>query len=56
LRVLEETRARGLLLGRGGLYGNVIRIAPPLVVSRREVDDALSILRDSFAALPEAVR
>ncbi|HEY5146739.1 MAG TPA: aspartate aminotransferase family protein, partial [Polyangiaceae bacterium] len=34
LRLLEETRKRGLLLGRGGLYGNVVRVAPPLVVSR----------------------
>jgi 4-aminobutyrate aminotransferase-like enzyme len=51
LRVLEETKKRGLLLGRGGLYGNVLRVAPPLVVSRRDVDDALTILRESFAAL-----
>ena len=51
LRVLEETKKRGLLVGRGGLHGNVVRVAPPLVVSRRDVDDALTILRESFAAL-----
>jgi 4-aminobutyrate aminotransferase-like enzyme len=51
LRVLEETRKRGLLVGRGGLYGNVLRVAPPLVASQRDVDDALTILRESFAAL-----
>jgi alanine-glyoxylate transaminase/(R)-3-amino-2-methylpropionate-pyruvate transaminase len=51
LAVLEETRKRGLLVGRGGLYGNVLRIAPPLVVSRGDVGDALKILEDSFAAL-----
>ena len=50
LRVLEETKKRGLLVGRGGLYGNVLRVAPPLVVSRREVDDALTILQESFAS------
>ncbi len=27
-RVFEETKKRGLLIGKGGLYGNVIRIAP----------------------------
>jgi 4-aminobutyrate aminotransferase-like enzyme len=50
LRVLEETRKRGLLVGRGGLYGNVVRVAPPLVVTAREVDDALSLLAEAFAA------
>ncbi len=53
LRILEEARKRGLLIGRGGLYGNVLRVAPPLVASRRDVDDALTILRESFAALEE---
>ena len=51
LRVLEETKRRGLLIGRGGLDGNVLRIAPPLTVTNAEVDEALRILRDSFAAL-----
>ncbi len=51
LRILEETRKRGLLIGRGGLHGNVLRVAPPLVVSKRDVDDALTILRESFAAI-----
>ncbi len=49
--VFEEARRRGLLVGRGGLYGNVLRIAPPLVVSRREVEDAVAILDESFAAI-----
>jgi alanine-glyoxylate transaminase/(R)-3-amino-2-methylpropionate-pyruvate transaminase len=51
LRILEETRKRGLLLGRGGLYGNVLRVAPALVVGRAEVESALKILDESFAAL-----
>jgi 4-aminobutyrate aminotransferase-like enzyme len=59
LRFFEETKRRGLLVGRGGLHGNVLRIAPALVVTRRDVDDALAILDASFAALagdaPESV-
>jgi alanine-glyoxylate transaminase / (R)-3-amino-2-methylpropionate-pyruvate transaminase len=51
LAVLEETRKRGLLVGRGGVYGNVLRVAPPLVVSKRDADDAIRILDESFAAL-----
>ncbi|HQQ77761.1 MAG TPA: aspartate aminotransferase family protein [Thermoanaerobaculia bacterium] len=48
-RLFEETKARGLLIGKGGLYGNVIRIAPPLIVSASEVDDALRTLDESLA-------
>ncbi|HEY3349673.1 MAG TPA: aspartate aminotransferase family protein [Thermoanaerobaculia bacterium] len=48
-RLFEETKARGLLIGKGGLYGNVIRISPPLIVSASEVDDALKTLDESLA-------
>lgn len=46
--VLEGTRQRGLLVGRGGLYGNALRIAPPLSVSRQEIEQAGAILRDTL--------
>jgi 4-aminobutyrate aminotransferase-like enzyme len=51
LRLFEETKARGLLVGKGGLYGNVVRISPALNVGASEIDDALGILRESFAAM-----
>jgi alanine-glyoxylate transaminase/(R)-3-amino-2-methylpropionate-pyruvate transaminase len=38
LDVLELARERGLLLGRGGLYGNVLRIKPPLCITRDDAD------------------
>jgi 4-aminobutyrate aminotransferase-like enzyme len=50
LRLFEETKQRGLLIGKGGLHGNVIRITPTLTVSAAEVDAALRILGESFAA------
>jgi 4-aminobutyrate aminotransferase-like enzyme len=52
-RVLEATRKRGLLVGKGGTYGNAFRIAPPLIVTRGQVDDALRIMNE---ALAEALR
>jgi alanine-glyoxylate transaminase/(R)-3-amino-2-methylpropionate-pyruvate transaminase len=51
LRLFEETKKRGLLLGRGGLHGNVLRVSPPLVVGKADVEEALRILDESFAAL-----
>ncbi|MCH7764292.1 MAG: aspartate aminotransferase family protein [Candidatus Marinimicrobia bacterium] len=48
---MEETKKRGLLIGRGGLSGNVVRISPPLNITRDDVENALEILAESFAAL-----
>ena len=43
-RVMEHTKRLGLLVGKGGLYGNVLRIAPPLVLSAEEADEGLGLL------------
>jgi 4-aminobutyrate aminotransferase-like enzyme len=48
-RLMEATKKRGLLIGKGGLYGNSLRIAPPMVVTRTQVDDAIRILGESLA-------
>ena len=50
-RLFEETKQRGLLVGKGGLNGNVARISPPLSVTATEVDEALRILDEAFAAM-----
>jgi 4-aminobutyrate aminotransferase len=50
-RALEETRAGGLLVGKGGLYGNVLRLAPPMTVTEDEVDEALDVLGAAIATV-----
>jgi 4-aminobutyrate aminotransferase len=50
-RLMEETKARGLLVGKGGKFGNVVRMAPPLTLTEAEADEGLGILADSLAAL-----
>jgi 4-aminobutyrate aminotransferase len=50
-RLMEETRKRGLLIGKGGLYGNVIRFAPPMTLTTEEADEGADILADSFEAM-----
>ncbi|HCV34409.1 MAG TPA: aspartate aminotransferase family protein [Acidimicrobiaceae bacterium] len=43
-QIMEEARAAGLLIGKGGLYGNVLRIAPPMTVTEEEIDEAGTVL------------
>ena len=50
-RLFEETKARGLLIGKGGLHGNVTRISPPLIADAADVDEALRILGEAFSAI-----
>jgi 4-aminobutyrate aminotransferase-like enzyme len=47
-QVMEEARRRGLLIGKGGLFGNVIRMSPPLNISKADVDEAFTILDHAF--------
>ncbi|TVQ36977.1 MAG: aspartate aminotransferase family protein [Spirochaetaceae bacterium] len=47
--ILTAARDRGLLLLRSG--SNVIRIAPPLVISEREIDEGCAILESSLRAV-----
>lgn len=48
-RWLEATRRRGLLIGKGGLYGNVARVAPHLNVTRADVEEILRIMDEALA-------
>jgi 4-aminobutyrate aminotransferase / (S)-3-amino-2-methylpropionate transaminase / 5-aminovalerate transaminase len=48
--VVDAAFERGLLLLSCGLYGNVIRLLPPLTISSDELDGGLAILEDALAA------
>jgi 4-aminobutyrate aminotransferase len=48
-QVMERLRANGLIVGKGGLYGNVIRMSPPLNISKADIDAALAIIDKSLA-------
>jgi 4-aminobutyrate aminotransferase-like enzyme len=50
-KIMEETKKRGLLIGRGGLYGNCLRIAPALNISSDDIDEAIQIVAESFGTL-----
>jgi 2,2-dialkylglycine decarboxylase (pyruvate) len=49
--VIESAFERGLLLIKAGTYGNCIRVLVPLVVTDAELDEALGVWEDAFAAV-----
>jgi 4-aminobutyrate aminotransferase len=46
--VMEAAKREGLLIGKGGLYGNSLRIAPPLTITEDEADEGLERLRKAI--------
>ncbi len=55
LKVMESAREKGVLIGKGGLDGNVIRIQPPLELSMTEADRACSILNEVFTEVEKSL-
>ena len=52
---MEECRKRGLLIGKGGLMGNVIRMSPPMNIAKSDVDEAIRIMDEAFTAIQPMV-
>ncbi len=50
-QALEATKERGLLVGKGGLYGATLRMAPPLTLSPDEAREGLGLLVDALRAV-----
>jgi 4-aminobutyrate aminotransferase-like enzyme len=47
----REAMARGVIFGLAGVRPNVLKIKPPLVVTRSECEEAISVLEESLAAV-----
>lgn len=46
--IFEATKNKGVLFGKGGLNGNILRIKPPMCVTKSDTDFAVQILRESI--------
>ena len=53
-RLLDEAKERGLLVGKGGLYGNVIRLAPMLAITESEMDEGIDALIDAIRSISDS--
>lgn len=50
-QVVENARELGLLLGKGGLWGQTIRFAPPMNITLADADFLLAVLDEALGAL-----
>src|SRR5467141_3292668 len=48
-QVMERARDNGLLIGKGGLFGNVLRLSPMLNISKADVDEGIRLLDKAFS-------
>ena len=48
LKIFEETRKHGVLIGKGGLFGNVVRLGPPLIATKDHIDELVTALEKAL--------
>lgn len=46
--IWEQTKDMGVLFGIGGPYGNVLRIKPPMCITKTDVDFAMDVLKTAL--------
>jgi 4-aminobutyrate aminotransferase len=51
---MEVAKEHGLLVGKGGLYGNVLRLSPPLIITEEDAARAVETLEIAFDELQRA--
>jgi 4-aminobutyrate aminotransferase len=52
-RILEEARKEALLIGKGGLHGNVLRLAPPMTLTAEEATEGFEKLETAVRRVTE---
>ena len=50
-QVVEAAKDMGLLLGKGGLWGQTIRFAPPMCITQADADFLLAVLDEAFGSV-----
>eukprot|EP01027_Heterolobosea_sp_BB2_P002708 GEZU01004077.1.p1 GENE.GEZU01004077.1~~GEZU01004077.1.p1 ORF type:complete len:484 (-),score=175.91 GEZU01004077.1:37-1488(-) len=51
LHVFERAKDMGLIIGKGGLYGNVLRIKPPMCITKADIDYAIEVMDIAFSEI-----
>ena len=51
MQVAESAKAKGVIVGRGGVHGNILRINPPICINREDIVNLVDVLEESLAQL-----
>jgi 4-aminobutyrate aminotransferase/(S)-3-amino-2-methylpropionate transaminase len=51
--ILKECHQRGVILMSAGIYGNVIRLLSPLVITNEQLEEALEVIEEVIMELDE---
>lgn len=54
-KIVEEANKRGLITLSAGLYGNVMRVLMPLVITDEQLEEGLNILEEAIEAAVSAL-
>jgi alanine-glyoxylate transaminase/(R)-3-amino-2-methylpropionate-pyruvate transaminase len=49
--IMEKTKERGLLIGKGGLWGQTIRLKPPMCLTKDDADYIVDCLNEVIGEL-----
>lgn len=50
-RIMEAMKDDGVIVGRGGMHGNVLRLQPPMVITKADCDRFLASMRQAMGAV-----
>jgi len=56
VRFLQACRERGVLVGKGGIGANAVRISPPLTITREAAETAADAFEEALAVAGEAAK
>jgi alanine-glyoxylate transaminase/(R)-3-amino-2-methylpropionate-pyruvate transaminase len=54
--VMEKMKQRGVLVGKGGLFGNTLRIKPPMCINKDDADYLVAMLDEVLSEVEAAAK
>jgi alanine-glyoxylate transaminase/(R)-3-amino-2-methylpropionate-pyruvate transaminase len=53
---MEKMKQRGVLIGKGGLFGNTLRIKPPMCINKDDADYMIAMLDEVLGEIEAAAK